>query len=80
MARNVFSLTSTGPGICNLEWVIIDWITVAIIDTGQIVTIDTPKALIKKLLDSGFEVEEKLQNATLEDVFINLTGKSLREN
>ena len=53
---------------------------VAIIDTGQIVTIDTPKALIKKLLDSGFEVEEKLQNATLEDVFINLTGKSLREN
>ncbi|MED5237528.1 MAG: ABC transporter ATP-binding protein [Chloroflexota bacterium] len=53
---------------------------VAIIDTGKIVTIDTPKALIKKLLDSGFEVEEKLQNATLEDVFINLTGKSLREN
>ena len=53
---------------------------VAIIDTGKIVTIDTPKALIKKLIDSGFEVEEKLQNATLEDVFINLTGKSLREN
>ena len=45
---------------------------VAIIDTGQIVTIDTPKTLIKKLLDSGFEVEEKLQNATLELSLIHI--------
>lgn len=53
---------------------------VAIIDAGQIVTINSPKNLIKELVDSGFKVEEKIQDATLEDVFIKLTGKSLREN
>ena len=53
---------------------------VAIIDSGQIVTINSPKNLIKELVDSGFKVEEKIQDATLEDVFIKLTGKSLREN
>jgi len=53
---------------------------VAIIDSGQIVTINSPKNLIKELVDSGFKVEEKIQDATLEDVFINLTGKSLRES
>ena len=67
-----FKIKTLIDGVNTSGWIIID--------TGQIVTIDTPKALIKKLLDSGFEVEEKLQNATLEDVFINLTGKSLREN
>jgi|TARA_B110000263_G_scaffold28652_1_gene21788 ABC-2 type transport system ATP-binding protein len=53
---------------------------VAIIDTGKIVKIDTPKNLIRELIDSGFKIEKKSQDATLEDVFINLTGKSLREN
>jgi len=53
---------------------------VAIIDSGQIVKIDTPKKLIKELIDTGFKIEKKSQDATLEDVFINLTGKSLREN
>jgi ABC-2 type transport system ATP-binding protein len=53
---------------------------VAIIDSGQIVKIDTPKKLIRELIDSGFKIEKKSQDATLEDVFINLTGKSLREN
>lgn len=52
---------------------------VAIIDSGRIVKIDTPKKLIRELIDSGFKVEKKSQDATLEDVFINLTGKSLRE-
>ena len=53
---------------------------VAIIDSGEIVTINSPNNLIRELVDSGFKVEEKIQDATLEDVFINLTGKSLRES
>ena len=53
---------------------------VAIIDSGEIVTINSPKVLINELLESGFKVEKKSQDATLEDVFINLTGKSLRES
>ncbi|MEC7837362.1 MAG: ATP-binding cassette domain-containing protein [Chloroflexota bacterium] len=53
---------------------------VAIIDSGEIVKIDSPKNLIRELINSGFKVQKKTQEATLEDVFINLTGKSLREN
>lgn len=51
----------------------------AIMDQGKIVTIGTPKELITKLLKSGFKKEVKPQSATLEDVFLHLTGRHLRD-
>lgn len=51
---------------------------VAIMDRGQIIKLDTPKNLIKDLLSRGFKKEQQVQQANLEDVFIDLTGKGLR--
>lgn len=51
----------------------------AILDTGRILTLDTPQNLIHKLLDSGFHKDVVVQPADLEDVFLNLTGRQLRE-
>lgn len=51
---------------------------VAIMDNGKIITIDTPKNLIKQLLKRGFHKEQQVEQANLEDVFIDLTGKELR--
>ena len=51
----------------------------AIMDGGKIITINTPRKLIKELLDRGFEKEQTEEKANLEDVFIDLTGKDLRE-
>lgn len=52
---------------------------VAIMDKGKIIALDTPKALIKNLLDSGFTKSQHVEQANLEDVFISLTGKELRD-
>lgn len=52
---------------------------VAIMDGGKIIALDTPDKLIKDLLDSGFKKREVVQQADLEDVFIKLTGKALRD-
>lgn len=52
---------------------------IAIMDEGTIVALDTPKKLIKDLLGRGFKKEVEVQQADLEDVFIDLTGKDLRE-
>jgi ABC-2 type transport system ATP-binding protein len=52
---------------------------VAIMDRGEIVAIDTPKRLVKQLLDRGFEKHQRVEQADLEDVFIDLTGKQLRD-
>jgi len=52
---------------------------VAIMDGGKIIALDTPKNLIKGLLASGFKRKEVVEQADLEDVFINLTGKALRD-
>jgi ABC-2 type transport system ATP-binding protein len=52
---------------------------VAIMDEGKIIALDTPDHLIRKLLDRGFKPHTKVQPATLEDVFIELTGKELRD-
>lgn len=48
---------------------------VAIMDRGKIIAMDTPKKLIKQLLDKGFKKEQHVEQANLEDVFIDLTGK-----
>lgn len=52
---------------------------VAIMDNGTIIALDTPKNLIKALLKRGFKKEQRVEQANLEDVFIDLTGKGLRE-
>jgi len=50
---------------------------VAIMDQGKIIALDTPKKLIKDLLGRGFSKEQQVQQANLEDVFIDMTGKGL---
>lgn len=52
---------------------------VAIMDDGKIIALDTPKNLIKQLLGKGFKKKQEVEQANLEDVFIDLTGKALRE-
>jgi ABC-2 type transport system ATP-binding protein len=52
---------------------------VAIMDRGKIIALDTPKNLIKQLLDRGFTKKQRVEQADLEDVFIDLTGKALRD-
>ena len=53
---------------------------VAIMNEGKIVRINTPALLIQELIDSGFKSGKTISKATLEDVFLNLTGKTLRED
>ena len=53
---------------------------VAIMDEGKIIALDTPKNLIKQLLKRGFKKEVVVEQANLDDVFIDLTGKALRES
>lgn len=52
---------------------------VAVMDNGRIIALDTPKNLINALLKKGFKKEVAVQQANLEDVFIDLTGKELRD-
>ncbi len=52
---------------------------VAIMDQGKIIALDTPKKLVKQLLDRGFTKSQKVEQADLEDVFIDLTGKALKD-
>ena len=52
---------------------------IAIMDKGKILTIDTPKNLIKQLIGRGFKKPQVVEQANLEDVFIDLTGKELRD-
>jgi ABC-2 type transport system ATP-binding protein len=52
---------------------------VAIMDNGEIIALDTPHKLVKNLLDKGFKPTRKVEQANLEDVFIDLTGKELRD-
>lgn len=52
---------------------------VAIMDKGEIIVMDTPKQLIKNLLKKGFKKDQPVEQADLEDVFIDLTGKALRD-
>ena len=52
---------------------------VAIIDAGNIVALATPDKLIDDLVATGFERPKEVKQANLEDVFIAMTGHSLRE-
>ncbi len=52
---------------------------VAVIDHGLISAMDPPRALIERLLAKGFTKPVIQQQATLEDVFLDLTGHELRD-
>lgn len=52
---------------------------VAVMDAGKIIAIDSPKNLIRALLKRGFSKPQVVEQANLEDVFIDLTGKELRD-
>ena len=53
---------------------------VAIIDSGNIVAMASPDKMIDDLVATGFERPKEMKHANLEDVFIHLTGHSLRES
>lgn len=50
----------------------------AIMDHGKIITEGSPQELIDALLKRGFKRHTEVRPATLEDVFLDLTGRSLR--
>ncbi len=52
---------------------------IAVMDHGKIIALDTPKKLVKALLARGFKKSQHVEQANLEDVFIDLTGKALRD-
>jgi ABC-2 type transport system ATP-binding protein len=52
---------------------------IAIIDSGKIIALNSPDGLIDELVASGFERPKEVKKANLEDVFISLTGHTLRE-
>ncbi len=52
---------------------------IGIMDNGKIIKMDTPDNLIDELVRTGFERKKEVKQATLEDVFLNLTGRELKE-
>ena len=52
---------------------------VAIMDKGTIIAIDSPDGLIEDLLSKGFKKARTERKANLEDVFLRLTGRGLRD-
>jgi ABC-2 type transport system ATP-binding protein len=52
----------------------------AIMDEGKIIALDTPDKLIDELVATGFERPKQVKSANLEDVFIALTNKTLKED
>ncbi len=53
---------------------------VAIMDQGKIIALDKPQELVNQLLAGGFSKARVERLANLEDVFLNLTGHTLRED
>jgi ABC-2 type transport system ATP-binding protein len=53
---------------------------VAIMDRGKIIALAPPHDLITQLVSGGFKKQRVERLANLEDVFLNLTGHSLRED
>jgi ABC-2 type transport system ATP-binding protein len=52
---------------------------IAILDEGKIIALASPDKLIDDLVATGFERPKQVKAANLEDVFIHLTGKEIRE-
>jgi ABC-2 type transport system ATP-binding protein len=53
---------------------------IAIMDEGKIISLNSPDKMIDELVASGFEKTKQAKAANLEDVFIHLTGKNIRED
>ncbi|MDR3135931.1 MAG: ABC transporter ATP-binding protein [Coriobacteriales bacterium] len=51
----------------------------AIMDSGRIIALDSPSQMIADLIDRGFSKPALATLANLEDVYIDLTGKALRD-
>ena len=52
---------------------------IAIMDEGKIISLDSPDKMIDDLVSTGFERPKQVKAANLEDVFIHLTGKDIRD-
>ncbi|MEO8149346.1 MAG: ABC transporter ATP-binding protein [Bacteroidia bacterium] len=52
---------------------------VAIMESGKIIALDSPHALIDKLIATGFERKREVKQANLEDVFLNIAGHEWKE-
>lgn len=52
---------------------------IAIMDEGQIIKLASPDKMIDDLIATGFERPKQVKAANLEDVFINLTGREMRD-
>jgi ABC-2 type transport system ATP-binding protein len=52
---------------------------IAIMDEGRIISLDSPDKMIDDLVSSGFERPKQVKAASLEDVFIHLTGHEMRD-
>lgn len=52
---------------------------IAIMDEGKIISLDSPDKMIDDLVNTGFERPKQVKAASLEDVFIHLTGKEMRD-
>lgn len=52
---------------------------VGFINQGKIIQINSPDHFIQNLIDSGFQREKPVRSASLEDVFIQLTGNEWKE-
>ncbi len=52
---------------------------IAIMDEGKIIKLDSPDKMIDDLVASGFERPKQVKAANLEDVFIHLTGREMRD-
>ncbi|HTO94168.1 MAG TPA: ABC transporter ATP-binding protein, partial [Bacteroidota bacterium] len=52
---------------------------VAIMDGGNIIALAPPHELIRTLVEGGFRREKVQHEASLEDVFLALTGHTLRD-
>ena len=51
---------------------------IAIMDEGRIIKLDSPDKMIDDLVATGFERPKQVKAASLEDVFIHLTGREMR--
>ena len=52
---------------------------VGVIESGKIIAMDTPDNLIDNLIASGFQRNKKVKEASLEDVFLRMTGHEWKD-
>ncbi len=52
---------------------------IAIMDEGKVIALASPDKMIDDLVATGFERPKQVKSANLEDVFIHLTGKEMRD-